>query len=188
MKIEDRIGIPPGWDYNPSAWPQRIPLIILGAVGFLIAGYLSLYQMKLIPNVWEPFFGNGSVKILNSSVSHILPIPDALLGALGYLADVVFAIVGSKKRWFTMPWAVVVFGIAIGPFGAVSVLLVILQPVMFDAWCTMCLLSAIVSAVMIGPAMDEVLASLQFMKRVKKSGGSLWKAFWGKEDYSHLLK
>jgi hypothetical protein len=32
---------------------------------------------------------------------------------------------------------------------------------------------------MIGPAMDEVLASLQFLKREHERGHSVWRAFWG---------
>jgi hypothetical protein len=35
---------------------------------------------------------------------------------------------------------------------------------------------------MIGPAMDEMLASLQYMKRVRDSGGSVWRRFWGLAD------
>ena len=171
--------VPPGWSYNPSDWPQRIPIVLVALAGVGVATYLGLYQLRVIPTVWEPFFGDGSEVILNSSVSHILPIPDALLGALGYLADVVTGVIGGRGRWRTMPWIVVLFGLAVGPLGAVSITLVILQPVMFDAWCTLCLASAVISLAMIGPAMDEVLASLQQLKRVKARGRSVWKAFWG---------
>lgn len=151
-------------------------------VGALISGYLALYQLEVISTVWEPFFGDGSETILNSSVSHILPIPDAALGMLGYLADAVAGVIGRKERWRTMPWIVVLFGLAVGPLGLVSITLVILQPVMFDAWCTLCLASAAISLLMIGPAMDEVLASLQYLKRQKRQGRSLWDAFWHGSD------
>lgn len=171
--------IPPGWDYNPATWPQRIPIVVLALVGLGIATYLSLFQLQVIPTVWEPFFGNGSKKVLTSGVSKILPIPDAALGAIGYLTDAVAGLIGGVSRWRTMPWIVIVFGLAVGPLGMVSILLVILQPVMFDAWCTLCLASAAVSLIMIGPAMDEMLASLQYMKRVKDAKQSRWKAFWG---------
>ena len=67
----------------------------------------------------------------------------------------------------------------VGPLGVVSVLLVILQPVLFDTWCTLCLASGVISVLMIGPAMDEVLASLQYVKQQRESGRSLWSAFWG---------
>ncbi len=174
--------IPPGWDYNPASWSERIPIIVLALVGFLIATYLSLYQFRIFTTVWEPFFGNGSIRVLNSPVSHMLPIPDAALGALGYLADAIGGAVGGRRRWKTMPWIVVFFGLAVGPLGMVSIMLVIFQPVLFDAWCTLCFATAFISVVMIGPSMDEVLASLQYLKRAKASGKSLWRAFWGYSD------
>lgn len=92
--------------------------------GFAIASYLSLYQLRVFTTVWEPFFGSGSEKILNSGVSRILPIPDAALGALGYLADAVTGLIGGTRRWRAMPWIVIVFGLAVGPLGAISILLV----------------------------------------------------------------
>lgn len=172
---------PPGWDQNPSSWGQRLPLVGVALVGLCIASYLSLFQLEIIPTVWEPFFGDGSRQILTSSVSTLLPIPDALLGALSYLADVVAGVIGGRERWRTMPWIVILFGFAVGPLGATSITLVILQPVMFHEWCTLCLCSALISIAMIGPAMDEVLASLQYLARVRARGGSLWGAFWGSQ-------
>lgn len=171
--------LPPGWDYNPSAWNQRLPILALALLGTAIAVYLSAYQLNWISSVREPFFGDGSRRILDSKVSHILPIPDALLGALGYLADAVTGVVGGRDRWWRMPWIVVLFGLAVGPLGLISVILVILQPVLFDAFCTLCLASAVVSVVMVGPALDEVLASLQHLKRSRMQGASVWRSFWG---------
>ena len=107
------------------------------------------------------------------------PIPDAALGALGYLVDAVTGVIGGTYRWRKMPWIVILFGLAVGPLGFVSVMLVVFQPVLFSAWCSLCLASATISIAMIGPAMDEMLASLQFMQRAKKADVSLWKVFWG---------
>lgn len=170
---------PPAWSYNPSAWNQRLPLIGAAVVGFFIAGYLALYQFDIFSSVWEPFFGDGSRTVLNSRISRLLPIPDAALGALGYLLDAVSGAIGGRRRWRNMPWIVVLFGLAVGPLGAISILLVILQPVLYDAWCTLCLVTAVISVVMIGPALDEMLASLQYLRWVHQEGGSLWRAFWG---------
>ena len=177
---------PPGWSYDPSTWSQRLPIVGLALVGFGIATYLTLFQLGVLSTVWEPFFGQGSRVILTSSVSRLLPIPDAALGALGYLLDAVTGAVGGRGRWRTMPWIVIVFGLAVGPLGAASILLVILQPVLFDAWCTLCLASAAISAAMIGPAMDELLASLQHVKRAGDRGNSRWRAFWGLDDAERL--
>jgi uncharacterized membrane protein len=171
--------VPPGWSYNPSSWPERVPLIGLALVGALVAGYLTLYQIGVLNSVWDPLFGAGSQVILKSSVSRLLPIPDAALGALGYLVDAASGAIGGRDRWRTRPWIVIVFGIAVGPLGLVSILLVILQPVLFHAWCTLCLASAVISIAMIGPAMDELLASLQHLCRERARGRALWQAFWG---------
>jgi nucleoside-diphosphate-sugar epimerase/uncharacterized membrane protein len=174
--------IPLGWDYNPSTWDQRLPIIAVALAGFGIALYLALFQWRILDDVWEPFFGQGSRVILDSPISHILPIPDAALGAFGYLLDAVTGAIGDRRRWRTMPWMVILFGLAVGPLGAVSLLLVIVQPVLLDNWCTLCLVSALLAVVMIGPAMDEVLASLQYLKRQYEKGHSIWHAFWGRQD------
>ena len=174
---------PPGWGYNPSNWPNRLPIIGVALIGTAIAGYLAAYQLRLVDDVWEPFFGNGSRVILDSGISRILPIPDAALGMLGYLADAIAGAIGGVARWRTMPWIVVLFGLAVGPLGGVSILLVILQPVLFDTFCTLCLASAVASVVMIGPAFDEVLATFQHLRRVALRGRrALWRAFWGLDE------
>ena len=90
--------IPPGWDYNPAEWSQRVPIVVLALVGFGISIYLALYQWDVFGSVWEPFFGNGSRTILNSSVSEALPFPDAAFGAFTYLLDAAALLVGSKRR------------------------------------------------------------------------------------------
>jgi uncharacterized membrane protein len=183
--------LPAGWDYNPSSWPQRAPIIGLALLGFGIATYLALYQVRLLTTVWEPFFGRGSEAILNSWVSRVVePFSDAMLGAIGYLLDAVSGAIGGRRRWRTMPWMVILFGLAVGPLGAVSILLVVLQPVLFDAWCTLCLVTAAISIVMIGPAMDEVLASLQHLRQEQLRGRSAWRAFWGLSNPSepHRLR
>ena len=176
---EESADVPPGWSYNPSSWPQRLPIVGLALVGTAVAVYLTLYQLRFLATVWEPFFGDGSRVILNSKISRILPVPDAALGALGYLVDAVTGVIGGRGRWRTMPWIVVTFGLAVGPLGAVSILLVVFQPVLLDAWCTLCLGSALISILMIGPAMDEFLASLQHLRREHDRGRSAWRVFWG---------
>jgi uncharacterized membrane protein len=174
--------IPPAWKYNPSAWGQRIPLAVIGFVGFCVAMYLAFYQLHIVDSVWDPFFGESTEKVLTSGVSKKFPIPDALLGAFGYVLDVVTGLIGGTDRWKTKPWIVIVFGMAVGPLGLVSIFLVIAQPVLVGYWCTLCLCSAVISVVMISPAMDELLASLQYLQRVKSRNFSVWKAFWGNKE------
>ncbi len=189
MPAQENDGIPPGWSYNPASWQQRLPIVGMALVGFGIAMYLSLYQWEVFSRIWDPFFGTpnfggGSRQILReSSISQLtmkyLGVPDGFLGALGYFVDALAGVIGGTRRWKTMPWIVVLFGVAVGPLGLVSILLVIFQPVLFGAFCTLCLSTALISVLIIGPAMDEVLASLQYLQRVKHSDRSTWRAFWG---------
>jgi len=185
---------PPGWSYNPAAWSQRLPIVVLAVIGFVLASYLAIYQWRNaydwvpLETVWDPFFSgppsarNGSERILNSPTSRLLPPPftDAFLGALGYLADAVTGVIGGVRRWQTMPWIVILFGLLVGPLGGVSIFLVMLQPLLYDTFCTICCVTAILSIVMIGPAMDEMLASCQYLKRVRQEGKPFWPAFWGR--------
>jgi uncharacterized membrane protein len=171
---------PPGWVYNPSAWSQRIPICILAFIGFGIATWLTLFQTSVLKTIWEPLFGNGSSLILKSSVSYILPVPDAALGAMGYLADAVFGLIGGRDRWRSMPWVVVVFAIAVIPFGLTSIILFLLQPLLYDSWCTLCLISVAISLAMVPYAWDEFVASWYWMRGRMDSGVSLWGALIGR--------
>jgi uncharacterized membrane protein len=177
----------PPWDYNPSAWSQRIPLCVLATVGAAISAYLALYEWGLIAAVWDPVFGDGSERVLESDVSHRLyrwfGVPDAALGAVAYLGDAVLGLAGSTRRWQYRPWMVVLFGIDVIPLGGVSAILVILQATLVGHWCFLCLVTAAISLVLIYWAYDEVWSSLAYLRRVwrrTQSAGELWNVFWGR--------
>ncbi len=157
--------IPPGYGANPSAWKKRAILLILAAVGFCVALYLGLYELKLFSNVWEPFFGNGTNEVLHSSFSRSLPVPDGLLGAFGYLCDIILVSIGSETRWQTKPWAVILYSILVVMMGLVSIFLLILQGFIVNSWCTLCLVSAALSLSMVWPVLSEFLATLHFLER-----------------------
>ena len=177
----------PPWDYNPSAWSQRIPLCLLALVGAVISAYLALYEWRLITTVWDPVFGDGSQQVLDSDVSHTLyrwfGIPDAALGAVAYLGDAVLGLAGSTRRWQYRPWMVILFGIDVIPLGGVSAILVLLQATLVGHWCFLCLVSAGISLVLIYWAYDEVWSSLLYLRRVWRStrrADVLWNVFWGR--------
>jgi uncharacterized membrane protein len=177
----------PPWDYNPSAWRQRLPICLLAGVAFVIASYLALYQWRLVPTVWDPFFGGQTAKVLDSHVSEVirrwLGMPDAALGAIAYLGDLLFGLAGSTRRWQTRPWLVVLFGIDVIPLGIVSVVLVVLQGTVVGDWCTLCLVTAAISLLLVYWAYDEVWSSLRWLRHVWRSTRSrrvLWDAFIGR--------
>jgi uncharacterized membrane protein len=167
---------PPGWGYNPSDWTQRLPIIGLALIGLFVSLSLSAYQLGHIDAVWEPFFPggpdprNGTEEIITSKVSEAWPVPDAAVGALVYALEIVTGIIGSRRRWRTMPWLVVAFGLMIVPLGVVSIGFIIIQPIVIGTWCTLCLIGAAAMLVQVPYAMDELLASLQFLLRRERAG------------------
>ena len=170
--------VPPGWDENPTAWPKRIRLVVLAFVGLCVASYLTLYQLEVFAHVWDPFFQSG--KVLNL----LGQFPDAALGVAAYLAEIVLSLIGGEERWRSAPWTVLALGVVISCGAVVSVLLVIVQPVVVGAWCTLCLTSALVSFLIFGWGVREPLAALQHLKRVQRSGGSVWTGLWGRGEES----
>ena len=170
--------IPPGWSYNPSSWHQRMPMVGLGLIGWLISRYLAAYQLGYIDTVWEPFFDDGSRRVLMSEVSRAWPISDAGLGATAYTFEVLMAWMGGQTRWRTMPWMVTFFFILVVPLGLTHIILVILQPVMVGEWCTLCLAAAAVMVVMIPFTIDEVIAMGQFLRERVRAGKRFWWTFW----------
>ncbi len=169
--------VPPGWTYNPSAWTQRLPIVALALVGLYVSRYLAAYQLEQIPGVWEPFFAgspddprNGTEEIITSSVSRAWPVSDAAVGAYTYMLAILTGVVGSSRRWRTMPWLVVLFGLMIAPLGVVSILFVIIQPIVIGTWSTLALVAALAVLVQIPYSLDELLASLQFVRRRMRAG------------------
>lgn len=170
--------IPPGWSYNPSAWIQRIPVIALGFVGWMIARYLAAFQLGYIDSVWDPVFGHGTFDVITSTVSRMFPVPDAGLGAFAYTLEALMGCKGGENRWRTMPWMVVSFAFLVVPLGIVSILLVISQPVLVHHWCFLCLLAACSMLIMVTLTMDEMFAVIHFLYCAKKEGEGFWKTFF----------
>ena len=169
---------PPGWSYNPSAWEQRIPVLTIAWFGFFVARYLATFQLDFINNIPDPFFGKGTMKVIDSDLSKSFPISDAALGAFSYILDVLMGYLGSTARWRTQPWVVIIFAILIIPLGVVSISLVISQPLVVGYWCFYCLFTAVVSVSMMPFTFDEAFASMGFLIRAKREGQSFWKVFW----------
>lgn len=176
---------PAGWSYNPSSWPQRLPTMMLAVVSWFAARYMATYQLGYIDVMWDPLFGNeGTVKVITSKLSQSFPIPDAGMGAMAYCLEFLLGAKGGVRRWYTMPWLVIVFGILVVPLGIISILLVCSQPIIVHHWCAWCLLAGTCCMFMITFAINEVVAVLQYMHHQHSKGRSYWNILWvgGKPD------
>ena len=197
----DNRSIPPGWTYSPSTDAQRLPMVAMGLIGFLIARMMTSYQLGHIDGAWEPFFAgsasdprNGTEEIITSDVSKAWPIPDAGLGAVSYMFEILMAVMGTRTRWRTMPWMVTFFGILVIPLGVISIYFIIIQPIIIGTWSTPALIAALAMLVMIPFAIDEVIAMAQYLKWSKRQGKPLIRTFFkggaveaGQEDHSDVL-
>ena len=177
--------IPPGWTYSPSTDAQRLPIAAMGLIGLIISRYLTAYQLGHIDSVWEPFFAgspadprNGTEEIITSDVSRAWPIPDAGLGGVSYVLEILMAVMGTRDRWRTMPWMVTFFGILVIPLGVVSIYFIIIQPLMIGTWSTLALLAALAMLVMVPFALDEVIAMGQFLYWARCRGKPLIRTFF----------
>jgi nucleoside-diphosphate-sugar epimerase len=187
---------PPGWSYNPSTWTQRLPIIGLAIVGLIVARYLAGYQLGSIGGVWEPFFAgsaddpqNGTEEIITSHVSEAWPVSDGAVGAYTYMLEILTGIVGSQRRWRTMPWLVILFGLMIAPLGITSIFFVIIQPISIGTWSTLALIGAAAMLIQIPYSLDELLATLQFMRRRMRAGRSWLRVFlFGDTDEGEAAK
>jgi uncharacterized membrane protein len=146
---------------SPSAWEKRLPIAGLALAGLAIAVYLTLYQLGIVPTAWEPLFGDGSRKVLHSPISRLLPIPDASLGAAGYLVEIVTALIGGRERWRTAPKTVLFFGAVAAAMALFGLLLAAAQAFLLRAGCTLCLMSAGISMGIAGLAWEEARWSLR---------------------------
>lgn len=173
--------LPLGWTYSPSSAVQRIPIVALALIGLLVSRYLAAFQLGHIDSVWDPFFAgidgksNGTDAVITSLVSQSFPIPDAGLGAVAYALDMLTGAIGDRRRWRTMPWLVLVFGLLIIPLGLVSVAFIIIQPTVIGALCTLCLAQAVLTMAMVPYSIDEVLATVQYLMQSRRAGRSLWR-------------
>lgn len=137
--------VPLGFARNPSAWRERLPQVVLALAGALVAGYLTLVQVHVLGPAWEPLFADGSQRVLHSSLSRALPVPDAGLGLLAYVADVVLGLVGRTDRWRTRPWPAYLLALVVLGAAAGGLALAVVQAVVVRAFCTLCLTTAALS-------------------------------------------
>jgi uncharacterized membrane protein len=157
----------------------------MGLIGFLIARMLTSYQLGHIDSAWEPFFDgsaadprNGTEEIITSDVSKAWPIPDAGLGAVSYMFEILMAVMGTRTRWRTMPWMVTFFGILVIPLGVISIYFIIIQPIIIGTWSTPALIAGLAMLIMIPFAVDEVIAMGQYLRWSKREGKPLIRTFF----------
>lgn len=156
---------------SPSAWPPRVVAAVLAVAGACVAGYLSAVQLGWVDHAWDPIFGDGTDRVIESSVAKIVPFPDALLGVLGYLVEAALALAGGTFRWRRRPWVALAFELVALAFGVAGLGLLAIQGLVVHAWCSWCLASAVLSwAILLVTRGTEALAAARIVREARRVG------------------
>lgn len=120
---------------------------VLGFLGFLDSTYLTIMHYR---NVLPPCtLKTGCETVLTSTYSTVGPFPLALLGSIFYLA-VIFLSILCLFHYKRLYLRSLVFTVFVGFI--VSLQLLLLQIFVIHAFCQYCLLSELISALLLLPA------------------------------------
>ncbi len=107
--------------------------------------------------VWDPVFGSASsARVVHSALSRALPVPDALLGALAYAAEVA---IGLATLVRPQPLVLLAYAAIAGLLALTSLGLVATQALVVHHFCLLCLGSAAVSWAVAALVLPESLAA-----------------------------
>ncbi|MGI5240807.1 vitamin K epoxide reductase family protein [Dactylosporangium sp. CA-139066] len=157
------------WFDGPSGLPRRVAVAVLALAGFLVSMQLAFFQYGLTDTVWDPWFGDGSVKVLDSAFSRSLPVRDAALGAVAYLIELVLEVTGGLSRW-RRPWHVLLLGLVSAAMAVTAIGLVAMQIFVLHAFCTLCLVSAALSLTIPLFVAEEVVVAWGQLRRGRRYG------------------
>jgi uncharacterized membrane protein len=129
-------------------------LAVLALVGVAVSGYLASYELGWIARVWDPLFGDGSERVLSSGVARALPVPDAVVGTAAYAVEAVLALLLAARIGSAVAVSAVLAVVA-SAGALVGIGLAISQPVLVGTFCTLCLVSTLVSIVLAAGAIGE---------------------------------
>ena len=94
------------------------------------------------------------------------------------MLEILTGIAGSRLHWRTMPWLVVLFGLMIAPLGITSISFIIIQPVVIGTWSIIALIGAAAVLIHIPYSLDELLTTLQFLRRRAQAGQNWLRIFF----------
>jgi uncharacterized membrane protein len=111
------------------------------------------------------------------------PVPDALAGVAAYGAELALLALGGRDRWRSLPWTCLALGAILAMGAVVSIALIVIQPTVAHAWCTLCLVSAALSLALFALGIGEARAAWEHVGRARARGVRLGDAVWGRAGY-----
>jgi hypothetical protein len=160
-----RSKLPTGWSYNPAALPRRIGLLLLAllALGINLLNYIAVQPGE---SVWTYLFTSGT---RNSSIL----CPDSVVSVIGFSLVCLLLVTGGQHRWKTQPWAVILFATAATALACMVATQTILKVLVTGKAGLSDIISTLIAFFVVAPAMAELLATLQHLKRAKITSDNL---------------
>ncbi|MBW8771902.1 MAG: vitamin K epoxide reductase family protein [Gemmatimonadetes bacterium] len=118
----------------------RMGAALLSLIGLLVATYLYLFKLGMIPGL---ACGTGGCETVQASPwATFLGLPVALIGVLGYLGCLVLALIGLQRQNEERHWsdALLLVGATVGV--GFTGWLTYAEAYLIEAWCRWCLGSA----------------------------------------------
>jgi uncharacterized membrane protein len=130
----------------------RMGAALLSLIGLLVATYLYLFKLGMIPGL---ACGTGGCETVQASPwATFLGLPVALIGVLGYLGCLVLAIIGIQQGGEKRHWSdtLLLTGATVGVI--FTGWLTYAEAYLIEAWCRWCLGSAtIITALFLAAAL-----------------------------------
>ena len=150
----------------------------LSLLGVATSVYLTLYQLRIVHGVWDPFALSGSAWVLRRSpLVRALGFPDALFGVMAYAAELVLHVAAwsSSATAWRRPWRVLLLGMVAASMAAAGLGLTALQW-LFGHWCSLCLVSAATSLVIAALVAPEVRGGVDLVVERRRHGARVIEA------------
>jgi len=157
---------------------RKLVVLISISLGAAVSLYLALYELGALTRVWDPFFGDGSQRVLHSALARSLPVPDALLGLIAYLFELGLAVTKDFTAQGKRPWTALLLGIVATLMALAGLFLTAAQIFIVHAFCTLCLCSAGLSLVVFGLSVSEGYEAYRLVRGRMKHGAPLREALF----------
>lgn len=134
---------PPDGDGAGTAPPlSRMALAVVALAGVLVSAYLAMYNLGMLP-VIPCTTGGGCAAVQASKYAHLAGVPVSMIGLGGYAAILLVALVGLQPRFAAAAWPGRALAALAAGGVAFSAWLTYLEAFVIHAWCTWCVISAV---------------------------------------------
>lgn len=149
---------PPADYVLTRVWP-KLAVVLLGLVGFGVAGYLTYhhYQEAGKPVIFC-ITGGQCEQVTSSDYAYWLGIPVAVFGLVGYVALTLVALAGLQAT--SRPLLLLTTAqLAVAGFGfAASLYFTSVEAFALNAWCSWCVISALLMTLIFALSITDRLA------------------------------